>query len=131
MRDRISWSEPWLTLLFGALGIALLNLSEERRLASVLVLRAEAEQTALLRRTMVYLALRDQINSPLQSLAMSASLFGGQRGEGVVPDHAELSGAVEQLVALSRKLPREDAVEKSGLIGVSLDSAAELRPRFD
>lgn len=122
LRDRISPSEPWQTLLYGALGIALLSLGEERRLASARVLRAEAEQAALLRSTTIYLALRDQLNSPLQSLVLNANLMDGE---------AELESTIEQLVALARQLPEEKAVEQSGLVDVSLDGEAELRRRVD
>jgi hypothetical protein len=117
---QVSAAEPWQTLLFAALGIALLSLGEERRLASVRILRAEAEQGALVRRTTIYLALRDQMNSPLQSLVLSNTLVGV---------HPELSAAIEQLVALARELPEERAVEGSGLVGPSLDGAEELRRR--
>jgi hypothetical protein len=122
LQDRVSPTEPWQTLLYGALGIALLSLAEERRLASLRVLRAEAEQAALLRSATIYVALRDQLNSPLQSLVLNASLLGGQ---------AELGSAIDQLVALARQLPEERAVERSGLVDVSLDGAAELRRRVD
>jgi hypothetical protein len=122
LHDRVSPTEPWQTLLYGALGIALLSLGEERRLASVRVLRAEAEQAALLRSATIYLALRDQLNSPLQSLVLNSNLMGGD---------AELGSAIDQLVALARQLPEEKAVERSGLVDVSLDGEAELRRRVD
>jgi hypothetical protein len=117
----VSWAEPGQTILYGLLGIALLGLAEERRRASVRALRAETELAALVRGTTIYLALRDQINTPLQTLVVGAGLLAASHGR-----HADLERAVDELVALSLALPKEAAVEQAGLVGLSLDGAAEL-----
>jgi hypothetical protein len=101
LKDRISVVEPWVTLVFMATGIAALMLRDQRRVASVALLRAEAEAMAWHRRAVILLALRDQLNTPLQTLVL-----GAKRLELGTParDLPRLRASIDRLVALSRSL---------------------------
>jgi hypothetical protein len=100
-RELFSLAEPWVTLVFMLVAIASLLAREQRRLASVKLLHAQAESSALQRRARLLLALRDQLNSPLQVLVLDLNLLGqAHPGEDLAPIRHEL----DQLVALSRQL---------------------------
>jgi hypothetical protein len=123
-RDLVSVSEPWVTTVYMLIGVVVLVMRERRRIASIEVLRAEAEAVAEYRRVALILAFRDQLNSPLQSLLASAALFAFEPPSGYDPTSVRV--AVDGLVALSRDVNRiEDAIP-SGSSGVSFDGAKVL-----
>ena len=124
-RDLVSVSEPWVTTVYMLIGFVVLVMRERRRIASIEVLRAEAEAGAQSRRLALILAFRDQLNSPLQSLLASVVLLdlGSPRGH---DDATPMRIAVDGLVSLSRDLNRiEDAIP-SGSSGISFDGAKVL-----
>jgi hypothetical protein len=125
-RDLISLSEPWVTLVFMVIGLVLLTMRERRRVASIQLLRVESETAADYRRMALILALRDQLNSPLQSLLSSAAALEldpqGSR------DLSQIRIAVTGLVALSRQLAGIGEVIPGGSDRVSFDAARELAP---
>ncbi|MCU1282854.1 MAG: uncharacterized protein JWM53_6400, partial [bacterium] len=103
--DRISVVEPWVTLVFMAIGVAALLLRDQRRVASLAVLRAESQATALHRRAAMLLALRDQLNTPLQTLVLGATRLALHEP---THDAARLATALHRLVGLSRELANVD-----------------------
>jgi hypothetical protein len=125
-RDLISVSEPWVTLVFMLIGIVVLMMRERRRVASIQLLRAESETAADYRRAALILALRDELNSPLQCLLSSAAALelDPQRSR----DISQVRVAVDGLVALSRELAQIGDVIPSGSDRVSFDAARELAP---
>lgn len=126
-RDVISLAEPWVTTVFMAIGIVVLVMRERRRLASISLLRAEAHAAAEYRRVGLILALRDQLNSPLQSLLASAVVLDLEAAR--AKDTAGVHAAVEGLVTLSHDLAHLEDVIPKGAIGVSFDAARELTRR--
>jgi hypothetical protein len=101
LKDRISVTEPWSTLVFAVVGLVALTMRDQRRVASLAVLREESAITALHRRATLLLALRDQLNSPLQTL-----VAGEARVALAAPQHdgARLHDGIARLVAVSREL---------------------------
>jgi hypothetical protein len=95
----LSMVEPWTTLAFAFVGLALTGLGEQRRVASLAVLRAESHRLSLARRARLLFALRDQLNSPLQALVLYGTSLARARG-----DHSQLLLQTEALVSLSRRL---------------------------
>lgn len=124
-RDVISVAEPGVTLVFMVIGIVLLVMRERRRSASIALLRAEAAAAADQRRAVLILALRDQLNTPLQSLLASAAVLelDPQRSH----DAPRMRLAVDGLVALSRKLGRIEIPTGPGR--ASFDGARDLTTR--
>jgi hypothetical protein len=98
--DLVSLFEPWTTLGFALIGLLLMGLREQRLVASIGLMRAESRRAALERRAHVLLALRDQLNSPLQALVLYVAQGATRSPSGDPAMRAE----VERLVALSRRL---------------------------
>jgi hypothetical protein len=104
-RHIVSVSEPWATLTFTLISLVSLRVLEQRQIASVELLRDEAAVSAMQRRASMFLALRDRLNSPLQTLVISAT-----RASSHLPpsDTKRVQAAVDRLVALSRELAELD-----------------------
>jgi hypothetical protein len=106
-KDLIALSEPWACMVFMVLALCSRHLREQRRVASVRLLRAETEAEALHHRAVMFLALRDRLNSPLQTLVLGA----GHADSQLPPASRErVRAAVTQLVALSRTLTDLDVL---------------------
>jgi hypothetical protein len=117
--------EPWSALLFAGCGVLIMLQREQRHAASLRLLRAQRELAAMTRRAGLCLALRDQINSPLQVLHLSlASLERRHLGDPVARHEVR-----RQLAALSSSLPDVDDLVQRGLGALDIDAAAELRRR--
>jgi hypothetical protein len=125
-KDVISLAEPFVTLVYMLVGLALLAMREQRRAASISLLRAEAEASALERRTALLLALRDQLNSPLQVLVLRAAALDGSRPQ---QDLAPVRAVIDRLVAVSQQLTGLEAMIPSHSHRVSLDAERELSRR--
>jgi hypothetical protein len=126
MRDRIPMVEPWPLLNYLLIAIALLLLRDQRRLASLLLLRADRETAALVRQAGVVLAVLDQLGSPLQTLTSSTEILFQQQ-----PDHPgreTLESALRAISSLRRRIPQIDP-RAYEYLGVSLDAASLLRPQ--
>jgi hypothetical protein len=123
-KDIVPLSEPWSMLVFLLLAVGLVMMREQRRVASVRLFRAEWELVALQRQADLFLALRDQLGSPLQRLVLYTALLERTHPpESVVPIRA----SVERLVALSQQLANvEQAFVSSGMHRESLDAEREL-----
>jgi hypothetical protein len=124
-RDLIPLAEPSVTLCYMLIGLITLKSLEQRRIASIQLLRADAEASALHRRALMFLSLRDRLNSPLQTLVLGTASpnlrIPEQRIERV---HV----AVDRLVALSRELAGLDMhIPPAAALG--FDADAELRRR--
>jgi hypothetical protein len=116
----VSISEPWSTLAFGIIGVLLMGLYEQRLVASLGFLRAQSRRVALGRRARLLLALRDQLNSPLQALVLHAN----QAARHSPACDPALGREVERLMAMSRRLANlEDVVP----LELSFDAPATLR----
>lgn len=106
-RDIISVAEPWVTLVYMLIGLLSLRNLEQRRLASIRLLRADAEAAALHRRALMFLSLRDRLNSPLQTLVLGADCAPSAIAPNSI-DRVHL--AVDRLVTLSRELADLDVL---------------------
>jgi hypothetical protein len=98
--------EPWVTLFYGLFAVGLLlHRASERRLAARLV-RLNAEAAALERIARDSMTVRDQLNSPLQTLELGLALL--RRRE--LGDNAalveRLQATVDRLKELSHRLAR-------------------------
>jgi hypothetical protein len=105
VKDRISVVEPWVMLVFLAISIAALLLRDQRRVTSLALLRDEAHLTALHRRAVMLLSLRDQLNTPLQTLVVDTTRVALQNP---TRDVSRAQAAVARLIALSRQLAQLD-----------------------
>src|SRR5262249_29429119 len=116
--------EPWHTLLFSALAVGFMLMGEQRRLASLKLLRAQSESSALQRRAGLFLALCDQLNTPLQTLLL--------RLEMVVTSRQPVTVQVKERIALvhslSGQLHELAAAVPGRLVRASLDPT-ELQDR--
>jgi hypothetical protein len=121
-RDNIALGEPVSTLVYMLIGIASLRMLEQREMSSVQLLRAKAEMAAMHRGARMFLALRDRLNSPLQTLVLgepTATLH-------LPADGAErVQAAIDRLVALSHELAELDTLVPPPT--VSFDPDHELR----
>jgi hypothetical protein len=124
-RDFMPLIEPWSAFLFAGAGVLLVLQREQRHAASLRLLRAQRELAAMTRRAGLSLALRDQINSPLQVLHLGlATLEIRQLGDPVARREVQ-----QQLAQLSGSLPDVDDLVKRGLGALAFDAAGELRRR--
>jgi hypothetical protein len=119
----VSLVEPWTTMAFALVGFLLMSLHEQRRVASVALLRAESNRTSLRRRASLLLALRDQLNSPLQVLVLQAAYL-AQRSPESGP---AIVARVSRLVAMSRRLASIGELGREGKEPVSFDANEALR----
>ena len=55
------------------IGLVSLFIVEQRQITSLKLLRAKVEVSAMHRRAVMFLALRDRLNSPLQTLVLGAT----------------------------------------------------------
>lgn len=116
----ISASEPWVTLIYMAIGLACLRMNEQREIAAVQLLRAEAKAAALHRRARMFLALRDRLNGPLQTLVLASPAL-----ELPDRDRERMNDAVCRLVGLSHELAELDSLAAS--VPPTFDADRELR----
>jgi hypothetical protein len=107
MRDRSPLAEPWLTLMYFAVGVALVWTRENRRVISLRLMRADAEVAARLASTRVSLQLLDELGSALQVLTASVELLraAGTDAAALAP----LEQASARLVAAKQRIPTGDA----------------------
>jgi hypothetical protein len=125
-RDLVSLVEPWITIVYGLIAISISVSGEQRRLTSLSVLRAEADRTSQYRRAGMFLALRDQLNSPLQTLVLCVGQLEGKDGLSA-PAIERLQSAVNRLRALSSELATLEGLAPAELRRASLDAEDELR----
>jgi hypothetical protein len=120
--DIIAIAEPSVVLVYMAIGLISLRLVEQRQLASIQLLRDETAAAAMQRRTKLFLAVRDRLNSPLQTLVLAASEATPQ-----LPDDQSnrVGRAIDRLVCLSRELAELELPQSTSW--ASLDSNEELR----
>jgi hypothetical protein len=119
LKDRISVVEPWVMLVFLAISVAALLLRDQRRVTSLALLRDESRLTALHRRAAMLLSLRDQLNTPLQTLVVDATRVALQNP---ARDVSRVEAAVARLVALSRRLAQLDVPVESQVAGIAGDA---------
>jgi hypothetical protein len=102
--------QPWTSLLYGAC-MALLAVYRARRQQREVETIVKLEQAAALKRLMrSYLAVRDLVNTPLQTLRASAHLLGVQ-----YPAAKQVTGPMERAVERLNELNHLLADEASGV----------------
>jgi hypothetical protein len=114
--------EPWHMLVFALIGLGYLIMGEQRRIASIALLRAEVYAASLFRQANLSLAICDQLNTPLQTLVGLVA---------TVPPSAstaEVSVHLARLRDLSKELTRLVGEFPPELHRSSLDAARELVP---
>jgi hypothetical protein len=97
---------------------------EQRRVASVHVLRAERETAALVRQARLVLAVVDQFGTLLQILGLSTAMVFREQLDHPERERAEL--AVRSLAALQGRVSKIDQSLCPYLV-LSLDAESELR----
>jgi hypothetical protein len=112
--------EPWVTLFYMLLGLFCLRMHEQRKLASLQLLRAEAEAAAIQRHARMFLAVRDRLNTPLQIV-----LLASHSPPLVSCEAGPVQDALDRLVDLSRELAKLEVATTS--TSASLDADRELR----
>ena len=125
-QHRIPYAEPWVTLLYCAVGIGLVVLRDQRRAASVSLLREEIEADAIARRSSVVLAILDETGSPLQVLSVSLGLL-ALRGGAIAPHVRRMTEAVESFAEARRVLTEAPLLHARPRL--TFDAARELTPR--
>ncbi len=125
--DIVETAEPFATLIFMVVGESSLRRLERRQISSIQLLRDQAEAAALLRRARMFLALRDQLNSPVQTLVLGVA---GSMPKLQPSSGARVQTAIDRLVDLSRELADVDVPVPRAANGLSFDAEAELRRRI-
>jgi hypothetical protein len=128
LRDRVPMNEPWSLVVHLLIAAALLTMREQRRVASVRLLRADREAAAQARQAGVVLALLDQVSSPLQVLTLTTQTL--LPAEPDPEERDALARALERLSSISRRVPQVDR-RLYECLGLSADAELELRPRLD
>jgi hypothetical protein len=124
-QHRIPYAEPWVTLLYCAVGIGLVVLRDQRRAASLSLLREEIEADAIARRSSVVLAILDETGSPLQVLSVSLGLL-ARRGGAIAPHVRRMTEAVESFAEARRVLTETPLLQARPRL--TFDAARELTP---
>jgi hypothetical protein len=109
--------------MFAAIGLGFLVMGEQRRIASIALLRAETTRSSLHRHADLSLALCDQLNTPLQTVMVIV---------GALPATAstlEAAQEIEELRTTSLELSRHIEELPPELRRLSLDGAVDLMPR--
>jgi hypothetical protein len=106
-RDRSPYAEPWLTVSYLLVGLALVAGRENRRVMSLRLLRADREVATLLSSAGLSLTLLDQLGSPLQLLTVSVELLRAARVD--ANTLASFEEALGRLVAATHRVPPADA----------------------
>jgi hypothetical protein len=100
--------QPWTSLLYAAC-VALLAVYRAHRQQGEVATIVKLEQAAAMQRLMrSYLAVRDLVNTPLQTLRVSAHLLAGR-----YPGAAEVTGSMERAVERLNEVNRVLAEEAS------------------
>lgn len=125
-RDIVEAAEPFVMLIYMLVALSSLRMLEHRQRVSIQLLRDEAEASAMHRRALMFLALRDRLNSPLQTLVL-----GAPGAVSHVPAHTEerVHAAIDRLVELSRELAEIDVPTTWRSTATTLDADHELRRR--
>lgn len=119
----IPFVEPWWTMLYAGIGLALMRMREQRRVASVRLLRDDLELSILARRTALSLAIRDQICSPLQSLSLTLAVLKARHGDPLLA--SAIDGAVSSMAAAVLESTELDP-RALGLVTESFDAGEAL-----
>lgn len=122
-KQLIPFVEPWWTVLYAGIGLGLMRMREQRRVASVRLLRDDLELSILARRTALSLAIRDQIGSPLQSLSLTLGVLKGRHGDPLLA--SAIDGAVSSMAAAVLESTEIDP-RALGLVAESFDGAEAL-----
>jgi hypothetical protein len=120
--DIVSYTEPAITILYMFIGLVSLQMNEQRHIASIQLLRREAESSAMHRRARLLLALRDRLNSPLQTLVLRASGIAVELSES---GSKQVEAAIDHLIKVSRDLSELEMPVP--VLSTAIDPTIELR----
>ena len=112
--------EPWMTIVYAGVAATLLALRVRRRAMMQDLATARAERDALARVARLCLAVRDQANTPLQTLEISTVLLGR------MPDATPLTPRMSRALARLRDLLGLFAVTERWRHTADIDPAADL-----
>ncbi|PTL83516.1 hypothetical protein DAT35_14605 [Vitiosangium sp. GDMCC 1.1324] len=99
---RSPW-EPWVTLVYGGLALAMLAYRVRSHTIELRLREARAEAEALERLARLFLVVRDATNTPLQTLELSLALLRKRHPE-CAPTVATMERSVERLRAFAQRL---------------------------
>lgn len=99
--------EPWVTLIYAAVGLTMLGYRVRNRRVTYRLRRARAEAEALERLARLFLALRDAASTPLQSLEIGTALL-RQRAPGCEPTLDSMERALTRLRNLTQRMSTAD-----------------------
>jgi hypothetical protein len=122
---RSPW-EPWVTLIYGGVGLAFLVYRVRSHNIEVKLREARAEAEALERLARLFLAVRDATNTPLQTLELSITLL-RQRSPESEPTLAAMERAVQRVRSLTQRLGSVDPLLVWREGDESFDADAMLR----
>jgi hypothetical protein len=122
---RFPW-EPWVTLIYGGVALALLAYRVRTHRMEVRLRRARAEAEALERLARLFLVVRDAANTPLQTLELSLAVLRRRSSESE-PTLASMERAARRLRALFQRLSGADPLLVWREGEESFDAEAVLR----
>lgn len=99
---RSPW-EPWVTLIYGGVGLAVLAYRVRTFHIELELREARAQADALERMARLFLAVRDATNTPLQTLELGLALLRKRHPE-VAASLAPMERSVERLRALAQRM---------------------------
>jgi hypothetical protein len=99
--------EPWVTLVYGAVGLVVLAYRVRSHTIELKLREARAEAEALERVARLFLAVRDATNTPLQTLELSLALL-QRRCPECASTAATMERAVQRLRSLAHRLGSVD-----------------------
>jgi hypothetical protein len=119
--ERLSVTEPWATVAYGAFSVGLLAYRLRGLAMSRAMAQARAEAVVLQRLARASVSLRDLANTPLQTLALSLAVLRA-RCTGLTPVLDRMERAVQRLQALGRALSDYEApASADGLLAPGSD----------
>lgn len=122
---RSPW-EPWVTLIYGGVALALLAYRVRTFHIELKLREARAEAEALERLARLFLAVRDATNTPLQTLELGLALL-RKRGPELASSLAPMERSMERLRSLAQRLSIADPLVVWREGDESFDAEAMLR----
>jgi hypothetical protein len=126
VRLAVGW-EPWVTLIYAAVAVALLAYRGHSLRLEHEFLRARAEAESLERFARLFLAVRDQVNTPLQTIELATVLLELRCPDGGEESLQRIQHSVNRLRELMRLLSGFDNLMQWREEDASLDAQALLQ----
>jgi hypothetical protein len=126
VRLAVGW-EPWVTLIYAAVALSLLVYRGQSLRLERKFFQARAEAESLERFARLFLAVRDQANTPLQTIELATMLLELRCAEGDADSLARIQHSVNRLRDLMRLLSGFDNLMQWREEDASLDAQALLQ----